>query len=53
MTVAAVLVIRIRIHVARGDSVCSVGDKHMDTRCQWVTVAAVLSINIWIHVASG
>ena len=36
-----------------GDSGCSAGDIHMDTRSQWVTVAAVLAIQIWIHVASG
>ena len=35
-----------------GDSVCSAGDIHMDTRGQWVTVAAVLAIPIWIHVVS-
>ena len=35
-----------------GDSGCSAGDTHMDTRGQWVTVPAVLAIHIWIHVAS-
>jgi len=32
-----------------GDSGCSAGDTHMDTRGQWVTVAVVLAIHIWIH----
>ena len=35
-----------------GDSGCSAGDKHIDTRGQWEIVAAVLAIHIWIHVAS-
>ena len=35
-----------------GDSGCSDGDTHMDTRGQWVTVAAMLAIHVWIHVAS-
>jgi len=35
-----------------GDSGCSAGDTHMETRGQWVTVAAVLVIHIWIYVAS-
>ena len=35
-----------------GDSGCSAGDTHMNTRGHWVTVAAVLAIHICIHVAS-
>jgi len=36
-----------------GDSGCSAGVTHMDTRGLWVTVAAVRAIHIWIHVAIG
>jgi hypothetical protein len=36
-----------------GESGCSAGDTHMDTRGQCVRVAVVLAIHIWIHVASG
>ena len=52
MTVATVLRYTYGYTWPVGDSDCSTGDTHMDTRGQWVTVVVLLAIHIWIHVAS-